>query len=473
MRSFKIIILLIWCFGQYQTGYGQKNSDLAQYIDATFDPSAIVGLSIINTDGKEVMGYNAHKLLTPASTAKLITTTATIHYLGSDYRYETKLYYRGQITDSKLIGDVIIVGDGDPTLGSDRHNLNGNSEQWIKDISSTLKAAGIQCVDGRLLIDVSQFNGASIPSKWVWEDLGNYYGSGSWGLNLNENRIYVTLSSPQKRQGSTKLLHIDPYIPYLRYHNQVTTSQPDGRDMAYIFGVPHQYNRSIDGSIPSGKSEFTIKGSLPNPPYDIGRMIVDQLPELFPQKNIEVIYEGMKEMTMLKTYRSKPLIDLVTAANYKSINIYCDAFLRSISKESGGDGSIDHGLKKVNAFLKSLGITDTHKIYDGSGLSPFNLVSPHMLSTLIHDRMVIDNLDHILPQVGKDGTVTYLLRNDSVAKKYRLKSGSMENVLSYAGTLHHNGRSYAITIIVNNSIDRYKTVKSQIEKLLKKVITYL
>src|SRR4051812_32078957 len=59
---------------------------------------------------------NAHRLLTPASTMKLITLAVAADRLGWDYTYETQLLARGAISSGSLDGDLVILGSGDPAL---------------------------------------------------------------------------------------------------------------------------------------------------------------------------------------------------------------------------------------------------------------------------------------------------------------------------------------------------------------------
>ena len=69
--------------------------------------------------GEVVASHEPQLSLAGASITKLLTTGAALASLGGDFRYETKLGYDGQITDSTLYGTLYVIGGGDPTLGSD------------------------------------------------------------------------------------------------------------------------------------------------------------------------------------------------------------------------------------------------------------------------------------------------------------------------------------------------------------------
>ena len=81
---------------------------------------ATAGVHIMDlSDGKEIYSLNSEKLLIPASTMKLATSAAALKILGPDYRFQTKIGYTGEIVDGTLTGDLVIIGGGDPALGSE------------------------------------------------------------------------------------------------------------------------------------------------------------------------------------------------------------------------------------------------------------------------------------------------------------------------------------------------------------------
>ena len=62
--------------------------------------------------GQVVVSVNASERLVPASTLKLLTALTAFHYLGEDYRFETKFYVRDDAS-------LVIKGFGDPLLVSE------------------------------------------------------------------------------------------------------------------------------------------------------------------------------------------------------------------------------------------------------------------------------------------------------------------------------------------------------------------
>src|SRR3546814_8741287 len=77
-----------------------------------------------------------------ASTLKVITSASAFYLLGSDFRYQTRIGYTGRIDNAGVLqGDLLIVGSGDPTLGSWRWEETGEV-QVLTDCIRNLKEVG-------------------------------------------------------------------------------------------------------------------------------------------------------------------------------------------------------------------------------------------------------------------------------------------------------------------------------------------
>lgn len=75
---------------------------------------ATVGIDIVrlgnsNGDVTPVYRHNASTPLVPASNLKVITTSAALEELGAGFKFRTLLLGHN--------GDLVLIGDGDPTLG--------------------------------------------------------------------------------------------------------------------------------------------------------------------------------------------------------------------------------------------------------------------------------------------------------------------------------------------------------------------
>ena len=159
---------------------------------------AILGLYVIDAKtGTVVFDKNGEVGLAPASCQKLFTSVAAFELLGHDFRYKTEIGYDGKIEDLTLKGNLHIVGTGDPTFGSPRW-FQTNEETVVNEITESLKKFHITRITGDVFIDDSKFSIQPIPDGWIWQDIGNYYGAGCWGINWQENQYDMILQTGAK-----------------------------------------------------------------------------------------------------------------------------------------------------------------------------------------------------------------------------------------------------------------------------------
>jgi len=144
---------------------------------------AMMSLYVVETaTGKPIYALNEQLGLAPASTQKLFTSVAVFELLGKDFKYKTEVGYDGNISNGILKGNIYIVGYGDPTLGSWRF-VQTKRDSVLKNILITLNSAGIKKIDGDIIMDDSKFSYHPLPGGWIWDDIGNYYGAGTWAIN--------------------------------------------------------------------------------------------------------------------------------------------------------------------------------------------------------------------------------------------------------------------------------------------------
>ncbi len=479
MKAFSITLLFIgltiFCNGQ------NKFEDfVGGWRNLKITSHANVGVAVHDlTTGKMISGYNQDYSLVPASSMKLITSLVTLDNLGGEYRYQTYLGYDGKVgPDGTLQGNLYIIGSGDPTLGSNRIPGNPSYSQFLKNVLSTIKASGITCIDGDIVADESIFDSYPIAPSWQWNDLGNYYAGGAWGLNINENEYDIYFDSNYKVGSLSRLLFIDPKIPYLTLENEVLVDSANTGDNAYVFGGPYDFDKRIVGTIPQSKDKFKIKGSIPDPPKFLAIQIRDILLKNGIESNGSRVKikktDKNKHSTVIDTVYSPPLVEIVKYANYFSINQYCEALLKTLGRETFGEGSGGHGIRAIDDYLSKLNIdSDGLHMEDGSGLSARNFVNPGFLSEFLAKYAMkngIEIMQRVMPKAGAEGTVSGLLGGYGARGNVWAKSGSMERVLSYSGICKaKSGKWISFSLIINGYQGKYKDMKPGAEKLIDKI----
>ena len=91
---------------------------------------ALWGVLVTDRDTGEILyELNADRFFTPASNAKIVTTSLALATLGPTYQFRTTLESSGKLgEDGRLLGDLVFVGRGDPDLSNRKFPYAGKVE---------------------------------------------------------------------------------------------------------------------------------------------------------------------------------------------------------------------------------------------------------------------------------------------------------------------------------------------------------
>lgn len=125
-------------------------------------------------DGTVLYSQNADKLMIPASNRKLSASATIATCLGLDARLSTEIWRDAE--------DLVVVGNGDPTLGSWRYERDDD----FRNAAAALRARGLTRVRD-VVIDVSRFDRITIPASWEIGYLDAPYAAPVDAIAWNEN----------------------------------------------------------------------------------------------------------------------------------------------------------------------------------------------------------------------------------------------------------------------------------------------
>ncbi|MEM9928556.1 MAG: D-alanyl-D-alanine carboxypeptidase/D-alanyl-D-alanine-endopeptidase [Bacteroidota bacterium] len=426
--------------------------------------------------GQMVASYDPDRRLVPASVQKVVTTATALDMLGADFTFETTLSYFGQIDASgTLNGNVYLRGSGDPTLGAPEWDRTLPMEALLQNWVQVIRAKGIKKINGSIVADPSTIAAAPVPDSWQWNDMGNYYGAGVWGLNMHENLYYLWFQQRSQLGATPKVVNISPSVPDLSIDNQVRSAPRGSGDNAYIFGAPYTDQRTIRGTIPVGSQRFKIKGSLPDPPLFAAQQLHNALEGagVSISKSPRISKGGSADRrTTLVSHRSPELWQIVGRTNEKSVNLYAEALLLQIKAADESSATRASSLDQLMDHWAALGIDpDGAHLRDGSGLSARNTMSSRFLAALLeevyHRQTTFDPLLKSLPLAGSKGILKNRLRGTAAEGRLYAKSGTLDQVRSYAGYAQRaDGRWYAFAFLVNNYSGSGSQMRRQLEQLM-------
>lgn len=417
----------------------------------------------------------------PASSLKLITSFTALNVLGKHFRFETKVAYTGSIEyDGTLTGDIVILSSGDPCLGSPDFKGVRSLDDLIQSIVTNISKKGIKCIEGKLIIHNNLFKYESPPDSWQWNDIGNYYAGGVYGLNVHDNYYRVFFERDSRIGNPAKIIDIQPRIPEMRIDNQVTIAAAGTGDRAYIYGGPWARYKKILGTIPRGKSAFSIKGSIPDPPLFFGHILAKAMKEKSIEvSGVRVSQESIKEKyNDIYTYKSPHLERIVYMCNIESNNLYAEALLKKFALEKCGAGDYESSIMCMRAFLESKALKSSdYRAVDGSGLSRENYISSQLMCSFLDTmskEMGIEALCKLMARPGKKGTAEQILNNSPARENIWIKTGSMSSVQSYSGFIQsRDGQWYSFCIIANAFEASNGEVRRQFDAFISDIYSYL
>ena len=401
--------------------------------------SANVSFYVADESGNFIYENNGNKGLSSASTQKIFTAAAALETLGKDFQYVTIASYSGKVSGGNLEGNLFITSTGDPTLGSWRYD-GYKPENFKQKLIQSIKEKGISKIAGDLIIDDSYFDFQTIPGGWAWNDLGNYYGAGVWGVNWRENQFDMQMAG-----GEIKNFNIN--LPNVTWVNEIKTG--GSSDQSLIFTAPHSEVAYINGMLPS--KAMTVSGATPNPPLTLGQEIktwvqdagiefTGKVKSTSHQKIVGEKIAPAPKSNLLLEYQSPTLDKIIFWFMRKSVNFYGETLIKTLGKEKKNEGSFNAGISYLKDFWKAKGINSAMiNFADGSGLSPQNYVSARAeVQSLLYSKKQpwFNEFFEGFPTQGNG---------------MKMKSGTMKNTKSFAG--YHTskeGKKYVFAIIINN-----------------------
>lgn len=426
--------------------------------------------------GDVLIGINSEKSMAPASNLKLFTSAAAFAVLGKDHCFSTRLAYSGKIDRGELAGDLIVIGGGDPTLGSSIIKNAPGYLQILQQFVKAIRKAGIRKIAGNIIVDVSFFDSMNIPDGWLWVDIGNYYGAGPSALCFHENQYRLYFKPGKSVGASATVLGTDPEITDIVFRNDMKTGPVGSGDHGVIYGGSGGNTRILGGTIPAGVKRFSIKGSVPNSPLLFARLLHKQIL----QAGIEVAGKDSVSRDVVLYDRellqneSPPLSEIIYWLNKKSINLYAEVLLKHLGRVELKTGSFDAGIKAVKTFLTAQGIPlDGMNLLDGSGLSPQNRITTMQMTLLLKkvaESVYFKEFFRSLPVAGSrsdDGNLGYFCRRSAAANNVRVKTGFIDRVRAHSGYVKtESGNLLCFSMIANDYAGKMGGIDKLHEKML-------
>lgn len=523
---------------QIAAAAGSPVARLQQELEQAFDDPSVNALWAVEIQsfetGEVFYQHNAHLLVMPASNMKLVTMSVAAERLGWDFRFTTEVKTRGATANGVLKGDLVVSGNGDPTM-SDRDKAN--RYQAFEDWADRLKAAGITRIDGRVIGDDNLFDDQPLGEGWMWDDLTGSSAPPGGALQFNENLVRVVIA-PATTAGQPATVRLDPEGSGLTLRANVMTVAAPATPVTPDPTLPRALRLSralgsstleVTGVILAGAPETSRLTPVFNPTI----YYVNSLRDTLTRKGIEVtgaaadiddvpavsMEDGARPAASLRTliaHQSPPLSEIGKTFMKVSQNTFGETLMTTIGARSGrtekflaaaagpagpaapagptdpagSAGSaatpmtppqhyqVEAAREVYEEVLSSWGIPDTqHVIADGSGLSRYNFVTAHMLVRILRqmarDPRHAAAFEATLPIAGKDGTLERRMKGTRAENNVHAKTGTISNVRSLSGYVRtRDNELIGFSVIANNFKARSAAIDAVAELAVERLANF-
>ncbi|MEZ5977168.1 MAG: D-alanyl-D-alanine carboxypeptidase/D-alanyl-D-alanine-endopeptidase [Planctomycetota bacterium] len=402
-------------------------------------------------DGAVVLERGPRTPVAPASNLKLVTTTAALLSLGTEYRFTTRVDAIGELREGRLEGDLVVRAGGDP------FHVQGDpaaAERLVDELARQVARAGVTSVAGDVVLDLGAWadveRGPGWPeSKYEWTSSYAFVA----GLTVNAGRIgYVVEPTEPGRRARARFVPAPTGEPGELDVATVDGSAIDVRVDTFVATPRAGLSGSIGASVPRYEGEFRHL----DPVAYFGAVFTSRLVANGVGLSGAVVRRrgdvGGFEVARLET----PWTDHLVAINTYSDNSIADAVFLTLGLERFGRADRESGAKRVREILVGLGAdVSTYVQKGGSGLSRDNRVTVEMLSELL--ARVAREPDARLRQVfldslavsGRTGTLSDRMTGRAAGRMHG-KTGFINGASALSGFVTtEEGRELVFSCVVN------------------------
>ena len=403
----------------------------------------------VNAD-QAMLAHNIDVVRSPASTVKLVTTFAALQQLGPNHAWPTEAWTRGKLTKGVLEGDLILKGYGDPFLVYERF--------WK--LVNELRDRGLREIQGDIIIDETHFDLPQHDRKAFDGQSFRVYNADASPLMFNFQATRLWLAPPESESENKVKLALYPFNETVKIDNQLKIVK--GR-CKRSHGRPKLSWGPEKQLIVSGRFSRSCK------PRFLMRLI--SAPNQLAFDAFKQFWLGLggtlggrlksgqveKKDELFHTYTSPTLGEQIRLINKWSNNVMTrQLFLATGVNRYGSPATLKKGRDATIDVLRRHGVdTNGLIIENGSGLSRKSRISARQMAQLLdaafRDAYMPEFMSS-LSLTGIDGTLATRFRNEDLAGRSHLKTGTLNRVTAIAGyMLNRKGRRLIVVIQQNGA----------------------
>ena len=439
------------------------------------------GVAVVDArTGEPILLRQPEKLFITASNMKLLAIAAALDRLGPDYRFRTEVRAAGGADG--VAESLTVRGSGDPTFSV---HFFDSPLAPLDSLADSLRLAGLERVDGPLVVDASAFDEALVHPAWERFDLDWYYAAPVAPLAVAEAAVPVVITpTAVGAPARVEVLAIDAVVEV----DARVMTVPGANDWDdELVRSATEDSLVLRGTIGAAAGPDTSWIAQREPGVVAGRALRDAVvqagvavegPVVVVVERPEWPEEEQQSAGSIRvSWRSEPLASMLHLPLLESNNWVTEQLLKALGAEVEGTGGWSEGTAAAETFLKEVVGVPEGAVYmrDGSGLSAQNLITPAALVELLAyaRRQAWGPLYRAaLAEPGEaEGTLEErLLEHDG---QVFAKTGTIRHVNSLSGyATTTDGREIIFSILTNASGQASTTVRAAIDSIVSAIIEH-
>lgn len=404
---------------------------LASPVDDTLNSNsqfkpAIVGISVKDAKtGAVIYEKNSKSLVHPASTLKIITSSAALDYLGKGYKFKTGIYKAG--------GKIYLKVGADPLFSHD--DLYSMVSQYKSKNTGIIK---------NFVIDDTIIDKVSYGEGWQWDDNTSPFFPQMSPYIISRN-LFAIRVVPNGKTVS---------VEYAREYKEKVTNKLECSD---------KDNISVERDVFSENVTLTLKGK-------VNKTQMVSIPALAP----ESLYRNSLAFALLEndipfnaifSYEKLPLFATPEAVIEHNISDVLKKILSNsdnlaaeiLLKHAGAvllenTGTTKTGLEVVKNFYNQNGVNISGiTMVDGSGASMNDYVSADFMTNALILISKNQNFNMIKNAMTTPADGTFNGRVTELNGRIYVKTGTLANTSAVVGYLKTNaGRDVVFAVMLDN-----------------------
>jgi D-alanyl-D-alanine carboxypeptidase/D-alanyl-D-alanine-endopeptidase (penicillin-binding protein 4) len=449
-------------------------AEVRKTVEAAKALSMDVSVVILEPGGTAILQEAPTQSVKPASNNKLFTAAAALELLGPDFRTSTVLQLtQPKQPDGTVPGHLVVHGYGDPSLSGRFEADSTDSTAPLRRMADVLKSAGIQSIQGDLIVDDSFFSGPSFHPLWPGGERGEWYSAEVSALAFNDNCVDLRWSGEGLSPSDLAKVDLIPATNYVRLTNEVRVAAR-GRPASRNYRRGADSNAfMVTGQI--GLDQTTIDSAAI---HDGALWFGHNLRDVLTSSGItltgvvrrpfgpEESLLGPPELTW--SFPSPPLSILLQPINRNSQNFYSECVLKMLAalpqtrdlcpQTTAPYGSWERGAAIASqAIARILGDSEGPGMVDGSGLSHRNRTTALQLARLTHAMTYSRHHAVYQDSLAVGATRGSLRRRFTQTTETRTlgatiygKTGLIAGVRALTGMIPTPSGPYVFSIVLNN-----------------------